>query len=87
MMCLLLLTTACYVYLVNTTAMNGVRWGQAQQSTTAISSRVSALESTYLSLKQSVTLPLAYAKGFADVKHVTFIDPHKAGTVARATDF
>lgn len=83
---LLLLMTAWYVYLVNTAALNGVHWSNTQEDIRGRGAAVSELESRYLSLKQSVTLSLAYAKGFEDVKNVTFIGAEKVGTVATAKE-
>ena len=84
--CLLLLTTSMYVYLVNTAAVNGVRWGDAEQELGSLGATVSELESKYLSLKRSVTLATAYEKGFEDVRTVTFINTQKVGPVAAATE-
>lgn len=83
---LLLFMTAWYVYLVNTAALNGVRWSRTEQDIASRGAAVSELESHYLALKQSVTLSLAYAKGFQDVKTVTFISPQKVGVVATANE-
>ncbi len=82
----LLLMTVWYVYLVNTAAFNGVRWSKAEEGISSLGATVSELESSYLSLKQSVTLSLAYAKGFEDVKDVTFISTEKVGSVATAKE-
>ncbi len=79
---LVLLMTSFYVYLVNTAALNGVHWGKAEKELTTLGATISELESRYLSLKHSVTLSLAYAKGFEDVKTVTFIGATKVGMVA-----
>ena len=84
--CLLLLLLTGYVYLINTTTQNGVRWGKTEQTIASLGAKVSELESRYLSLKQSVTLSMAYARGFEDVKAVKFISARKIGTVATSKD-
>jgi len=84
--CLLLAVTSVYIYLVNTAALNGVYRGKAEQNVTSVGATVSELESRYLSLKQSVTLSLAYARGFEDVKAVKFISTPKVGAVARVNE-
>ena len=84
--CLLLLATSFYVYLMNTAALNGVRWEGAEKEITSIEATVSELESEYLSLKQSVTLSTAYAMGFEDVKAIKFISAKKVGTVAAVNE-
>lgn len=85
--CMLFFMATFYVYLINTATRNGVSWSKAEQSIASIGAHVSELESSYLSLKQSVTLSLAYAKGFEDVKTVRFIGAEKVGTVATVQAF
>ena len=85
--CVLLFMATCYVYLINMAAQNGVGWSKAEQSIAMLGAEVSELESSYLSLKQSVTLSLAYAKGFEDVKAVRFIGAEKVGSAARVSSF
>lgn len=84
--CLLFVVTSLYVYLVNTAAWHGIQWKRVEQELVALTARVSGLESNYLSLKKSVTLPLAYAMGFEDVRAVRFIGARKVGAVARVND-
>ena len=84
--CLLLLATSFYVYLMNTAALNGVRWESTEKKVTSVEAAVSELESKYLSLKQSVTLSTAYALGFEDVKTIKFISAKKVGTVAAVNE-
>lgn len=85
-MCLFLLLASYYIYLVNTAALHGVRWGKAEAELTVLGGSVSELESQYLSLKQEVTLPVAYARGFEDVTNVKFITTQKVGAVAKANE-
>lgn len=84
--CLFFAVTSLYVYLINTAAWHGIRWKKTSQALTELTARVSELESSYLSLKKSVTLPLAYAMGFEDVRAVRFIGVHKVGAVAQANE-
>lgn len=84
--CLLLLTTSFYIYLMNTAALNGVRWKNAEEEIASLGAVVSEYESYYLSLKQSVTLKTAYAKGFEDVRAVKFIPVRKVGAVISANE-
>lgn len=86
MACLVLLLTSLYVYLLNTASENGARWSKAEKELSSLGANISELESHYLSLKQSVTLKVAYAKGFEDVKTVRFIATQKGGTVATAKE-
>lgn len=84
--CLFLLATSFYIYLMNTAALNGVRWRNAEEKIASLGATVSEFESYYLSLKQSVTLKTAYARGFEDVKAVTFIPARKVGVVVSANE-
>ena len=81
----MLLVTSFYVYLLNTTSENGVRWGKVERKSPR-SGRTFQSESRYLSLKQSVTLKVAYDKGFRDVQTVRFISTQKVGAVATARE-
>lgn len=79
--CLLLLVTSFYIYLMNTASLNGVHWKNAEEDIASMGATVSELESYYLSLKQSITLSLAYDRGFEDVKAIKFIPSRKVGAV------
>ncbi len=85
--CLVLFVTSFYIYLVNTTALNGVRWGSARREMASIEASVSELESQFLSLKRTITIALAYERGFEDIKVVKFISTEKVGIVATAKEF
>ncbi len=82
---MVLLIVVFYVYLIKVTTHNGVKWSKAEEAIASVGATVSDMESTYLSLKQSVTLSLAYAKGFEDVRAVRFIGAEKVGSVATAS--
>lgn len=71
---------------MNTAALNGARWESAEKEVTSVEATVSELESEYLSLKQAVTLSLAYSRGFEDVKAIQFISAKKVGTVATVNE-
>ncbi|HCB35142.1 MAG: hypothetical protein A2W52_04830 [Candidatus Taylorbacteria bacterium RIFCSPHIGHO2_02_49_25] len=86
LVCLSFLVSSYYVYLMNTAALNGARWNGAETETALLGEKVSELESEYLSLKQSVTLSVAYERGFEDVKAVRFISGRKVGTAAAVNE-
>jgi hypothetical protein len=71
---------------MNTAALNGVLWESMEKETAALGTAVSELESQYLSLKRSLTLGMAYSKGFEDVKAVRFIPARKVGTVTAVNE-
>jgi hypothetical protein len=62
-----------YVYLVNKTVANVVVRERTEGDIAALSSSIGELEFKYIGLKNSVTLDLAYSKGFAAASPVAFI--------------
>jgi hypothetical protein len=67
-----------YVYLVNKTIMNVVAREQTQQTMSSLSTVIGGLEFKYMTLKNSVTLDLAHAKGFQDFTPTTFLAEQKS---------
>jgi|GEM_PF-1613275 len=84
--CLVLFVTALYVFLLNTASENGVRWREGEKEIASFGADISELESRYLSLKQSITLKMAYARGFQDVGTIRFVSAQKGGAVATAKE-
>lgn len=70
---ILFTTFSSYVFLVNKTVANVVTRGKAQASISSISSAMGELEFKYMTLKKSVTLELAYSKGFNDSVPSSFL--------------
>lgn len=70
---LLLLSASLYAYLVNAAALHAIAYGKARESARAVSAALSEREALFLTLKQRVTLPRAYALGFQDARAVRFI--------------
>lgn len=71
--CFFFALSTLYVYYVNTTAMNGVKWKDADIQASVTGSVISDLEANYLKEKRKVTLRLATELGFEDAKKVTFL--------------
>lgn len=80
---LLFASVSLYVYFVNTAALNAAHWRDMEQKISSVSGTVGELETSYLSLKQGVTLSLAYQKGFEDARGVKFISAKTLGAVVR----
>ncbi|MDO8564531.1 MAG: hypothetical protein Q7R88_00900 [bacterium] len=76
------LFSALYVYFVNTTTLNGVRWREAEGKSEALSARMASLETTYLSQKRKVTLTAAYTLGFEEARGVRFVTQKTLGVVS-----
>src|SRR3989344_533633 len=71
--CLLFALSTLYVYYVNTAAMNGVRWQEAEQKTVSLGAEVSRVEGKFLTMKKSVTLARAADMGFVDARGIVFL--------------
>jgi len=84
LVCLFFVLSTVYVYYVNTAALNGVRWKDAEQNAAALQAEVSRLEGKYLSVKKSVTLARAADMGFVDARGIVFLSG--APKVSRATN-
>lgn len=75
----LLAGAALYAYFVVNIVQVVVLRGNEQKQVSLLDSRMSGLESSYLSLKSSVTIDVAYAKGFVDVSAPKFIPREPLG--------
>ena len=62
-----------YVYLVHKTIMNVVSESNAQKVMATLSSSAGEMEFKYMTLKDAVTLDLAYSKGFKDATPSQYI--------------
>ena len=75
----LLVTFFSYVYLVNKTIMNVVAREKVESNISSLSTTIGTLEYKYITLKNSVTLDLAYSKGFKEATPSQFIARQKSG--------
>lgn len=71
--CFLFALSTMYVYYVNTAALNGVRWEEAERRTADLETEVSRLEGRYLSIQKGITLAHATELGFVDARGVVFL--------------
>ena len=62
-----------YVYLLNTAVFNVVKRGAAEKQISAANSKITELETKYISLKNNINLELAYSLGYKEVEMTTFI--------------
>jgi len=69
-----------YGLLVRDTIMNVVGRQNMEKEISALASSVGSLESDYISLKNNVTLELAYSKGFVANNSQKFVMKGDAGT-------
>ncbi len=62
-----------YVYGIHATVRNTALREEIEEETSNLEASISEMEFSYISLKNDVSLELAYSRGFADVKAPTFI--------------
>lgn len=74
---MLIAVFSLYVYLVNRTVMNVVARQRMEKEMVSISGTIGDLEFKYITLKNSVTLELAYQKGFQDASPSSFLAREK----------
>lgn len=68
-----LFLVSLYIYLVHKTVMNVVAEGNDQSAISSLSSTTGTMEFQYITLKNTITLDLAYQKGFQDTSPTKFI--------------
>lgn len=76
----LLFTFFSYIYLVNKTIMNVVAREKIENNISSLSTTIGTLEFKYITLKNAVTLDLAYTKGFEEATPTKFIARQSSGT-------
>ena len=73
---ILLAASSSYIFFINKTIANVVARGKAQAAIASLSSSMGELEFQYMTLKKSITLDLAYSKGFSDAVPSSFLARH-----------
>ncbi len=72
-------SSVMYLYLVNSAVMNVVKKEKLSQEIGAMQARLSSLESSYVVLRNSISLDFAYTQGFEDVLDAQFIERKPLG--------
>ncbi len=75
-----------YLYSLNSVMFNIVKRGEAEKSLSNLKTSVTEIESSYLALKNNITLDLAYSRGFQEVEISAFI-PKKSVSAAQTLSF
>lgn len=78
----LFLLAGFYVYFVNSTIHNVVARQTLERKASALSLSIGSEEFKYISMRNAVTLPLAYSLGFKDVASKTFISANTLNQVS-----
>jgi hypothetical protein len=69
----LLLCFGLYAYLISSTIHNVVARENLENQASVLTLAIGSNEFKYISLRNNVTLPLAYSMGFKDVSDKTFV--------------
>ncbi len=80
----LVISIGFYIFCINTTVRNIVMREQLENDSIKIALEISNKEFKYISLKNSLTIELAYAMGFKNVAEKTFIKANSSGIVSYA---
>jgi len=75
-----------YMYSINVTIRNVVARQNLENKVSELSLSIGNKEFQYISLRNTVTLPLAYSLGFKDVKDKTYISRKTVGYVSQSTN-
>lgn len=73
LLAILVLCAAFYMYCINTTVHNIVIRQNLENDASSLALTIGSEEFRYISMRNGVTLAMAYSLGFADVTEKTFI--------------
>ena len=82
---LAMIVAAClvvYVYAVNATVRNTVARATLEQNTTSIASQIAEMEFSYIGEKNTISLQMAYARGFQNVTSPLYISRASAHSLS-----
>lgn len=79
---ILLLCTAFYMYAINLTIHNVVSRQNLDNKASELTLSISSKEYTYITMRNNITLPLAYSLGFKDVSEKTFVSRNSTSFVS-----
>lgn len=68
-----IILSGLYMYAVSTTAMNTASRKSLEENSAILSTKISEMEFQYISLKNSVSIEVAYAHGFKEVTAPLYI--------------
>ena len=80
----LFLCAGFYIYFINSTVHNTVTRQNLEREAGQLSLKIGTEEFQYITMRNSITLPLAYSLGFKDAAVKTFISRNTAPSVAYA---
>lgn len=83
---ILLLCSVFYMYSINVTIRNVVARQNLENKISELTLSVGNDEFQYISLRNNVTLALAYSLGFKDVKEKTYISKKTVGYISQSTN-
>ena len=81
---ILFLCAGFYIYFINSTIHNTVSRQNLEKEASLLTLKIGSEEFKYITLRNTVTLPLAYSLGFADVSVNAFVSRTNNPSVAYA---
>lgn len=75
-----------YIYAINVTVRNVVARENFENEISELNLSIGKLEFEYIAKRNAVTLPMAYAMGFQDVKDKTFISSAKVSLASNISN-
>ena len=79
---ILFLCAGFYMYFINTTIHNTVSRQNLEKEASQLTLKIGSEEFKYITMRNGITLGLAYSLGFKDVEAKTFISRNNSSSVA-----
>ncbi|MFA6094744.1 MAG: hypothetical protein WC757_02545 [Candidatus Paceibacterota bacterium] len=80
------LSAGMYLFFMNSAVFNTLERERAGRELSVVSAEVANLEQSYLSLKNNITLAVAYEKGFKEVSHISYVSRNAMGDAVAMSD-
>ena len=78
-----IVSAGMYLFFMNNAVFNALERERAGREISTVSAEVADMEQSYLSLKNNITLAVAYERGFKEVSHISYVSKDAMGdTVA-----
>ena len=78
----LFLCAGFYMYFINATIHNTVSRQNLEKEAATLSLKIGKEDFQYITMRNSITLPLAYSLGFKDISVKTFVQRNNSSSVA-----
>ena len=79
---ILFICSAFYIYSINVTIRNVVVRQELENKAAQLTLKIGSQEFKYITMRNSITLPMAYSLGFGDVKNKIFVSRNSTSYVS-----